>query len=143
IEHHAGQTTLSGEGSGFAGTTTLYGGTLLVGGADGAGSLGGTITVLNAARLGGTGVIGSAGSDVTIAAGGILAPGNSVGTLTVAGDVTFAADSIFEVEIIGGGTTPGVHNDLLSVGGAATLDGGTVQVVTLDPRTSYQQWQAY
>src|SRR5690606_6055538 len=116
----------AGDSSGFAGVTTLYGGTLLVGGTDGAGSLGGTVDVLDAARLGGSGTIGTAGSSVGIAAGGILAPGNSIGTLTIAGDVTFAAGSIFEVEIIGGGNTPGVHNDLLAVGGVATLNGGTV-----------------
>lgn len=57
--------------------------------------------------------------------------------------MTFAANSIFEVEIIGSGNTPGVHNDLLAVGGVATLEGGTVQVVTLDPEASYQEWQAY
>src|SRR5690606_20766839 len=121
ILHHAGHTTLTGDSSSFTGTTTVYGGTLLlVGGLDGAGSLGGTIDVLDTARLGGT---GAAGSLVSIATGGTLAPGKSIGTLTVAGDVTFAGGSIFEVEIIGGGNTPGVHNDLLSVDGIATLEG--------------------
>lgn len=143
IQHYAGHTTLTGDGSGFSGTTTLLGGTLLVGGADGTGNLGGGVEVRNTARLGGTGTIGTAGSMVSIASGGIVAPGNSIGTLSVAGDVTFAGGSIFEVEIIGGGNTPGVHSDLLSVAGAATLGGGTVNVITLDPRTSYQDGQTY
>ena len=142
VEHRAGHTTLTGDGSGFAGRTTLSGGTLIVG-LDGKGSLGGDIDALTSTRLGGSGTIGSPGSHVTIGSGATVAPGNSIGTLAVGGDVTFAADSIFEVEIAGGGTTPGVHNDLLRVDGMATLEGGTVDVVTLDPETSYQDWQVY
>ena len=142
VEHQAGHTTLTGDGSGFTGQTTLSGGTLFVG-AGGAGSLGGDIDVLASTLLGGSGTVGSPGSSVHIGGGAVVAPGNSIGTLTVAGDLTFAAGSTFEVEIGGGGTTPGVHNDLLSVGGSATLEGGTVEVVTLDPETSYQEWQVH
>src|SRR5690606_35868668 len=143
IEHYAGQTILAGDGAGFAGITTVRGGTLVIGGSDGTGSLGGTINVLDGARIGGTGTIGTAGSLVTVGAGGILAPGNSIGTLSVAGDLTFAAGSIFEVELAGGGNTPGVHNDLLQIGGVASLDGGTVSVIALDPQVSYQDGQIY
>jgi len=142
VEHAAGHTTLTGDGSGFTGLTTLSGGTLIVG-VDGAGSLGGDIDVLASTLLGGSGTVGSPGSMVHIGGGAVLAPGNAIGTLTVAGDVTLAADSTYEVEIAGGGTIPGVHNDLLSVAGTATLEGGTVEVVTLDPATSYQDWQVY
>src|SRR5690606_19582015 len=91
ILHYAGHTTLTGDSSGFAGSTAIHGGALLVGGADGAGSLGGAFEVLDTARLGGTGTVGSVGSLVSIASGGILAPGNSIGILTVAGDLRFEA----------------------------------------------------
>lgn len=143
IEHYAGHTTFTGDGSGFSGTTTLHGGTLLVGGTSALGRLGGNIDVLSGARFGGSGTVGTAGSLVSIASGGTLAPGSSIGTMAVVGDVTFAEGSIFEVEIIGGGNTAGLHNDLISVGGVATLEGGTVNVVALDPATSYQDGQVY
>ena len=59
---------------------------------------------------------------------GNVAAGNSIGTLTVNGNYTQAAGSAMAVEINNGGTTPGVNNDLVSVGGTTTLNGGTVNV---------------
>jgi len=70
---------------------------------------------LPAAFLGGNGTIGPA----TIA--GTLAPGFSIGTVTVAGDLTFAAPGVYLVEI--SPTTA----DRTNVTGAAML-GGAVQV---------------
>ncbi|WP_019171034.1 autotransporter domain-containing protein [Pseudaminobacter salicylatoxidans] len=119
----SGVLLLSGDSSGFAGTTTIAGGTLLLGDADGNGALGGNLDVLDGATLGGSGAIGSgAGSLITVAPGGTLAPGNSIGTLTVDGDLVFGAGSRFAVEVNPAGT----DSDLVEVIGTATLDGGSV-----------------
>src|SRR5690606_35939115 len=47
VKQGGGHLQLSGDSSGFAGTTTTMGGTLLVGNADGAGTLGGSLDILN------------------------------------------------------------------------------------------------
>ncbi len=118
----AGTLRLSGDSSGFAGATEVRGGTLLVG-ADGGGVLGGSLDVLSGATLGGSGTVGAgAGSTLTLASGGTLAPGNSIGTLTVDGDLTFEAGSRFEVEV----NPQGSASDLVAVTGNATLNGGSV-----------------
>src|SRR5690606_39021325 len=62
--------------------------------------------------------------------GGTLAPGNSIGTFTVAGDLTFLDGSTLEVETLADGST-----DLVTATGAVTIQGGTVAVRPLD--TSY------
>lgn len=116
-----GTVLLSGDSSGFAGTTALNAGTLLIGDTDGA--LGGSLDVLGSATLGGSGTIGSgAGSLITIASGGTIAPGNSTGTLTIDGDLVFAAGSRFAVEV----NPQGTDSDLVSVTGDARLEGGAV-----------------
>ena len=117
VEHHAGTTLFTGNGGSFSGTTSISGGTLLVGDASG-GSLGGAVSVLAGGTLGGSGMIGS----LTLASGATLSPGNSVGMLTVGGNVTFNAGSTYRAEIVGGAS------DLLSVGGTASL-AGTLQLV--------------
>jgi autotransporter-associated beta strand protein len=72
-----GRLTLSGVST-YTGATTVNGGTLLVNG-----SLNGTpVTVNNGGTLGGTGTIATAGQNVLVQAGGRLAPGASLGTLT-------------------------------------------------------------
>jgi outer membrane autotransporter protein len=53
---------------------------------------------------------------------GTLAPGHSIGTMTIDGDLTFGEDSIYEVEV-----SP-TAADLTNVTGLATL-AGTVQIV--------------
>jgi len=76
------------------------------------------VFALSGGTLGGTGHVGR----VDAGAGATVSPGNSVGTLTT-GDLTFAAGSIYEVEIARGAA------DLLNVIGTAILSGGTVNVV--------------
>ncbi|QCI68975.1 autotransporter domain-containing protein [Phreatobacter stygius] len=56
-------------------------------------------------------------------AGGTVAPGNSIGTLQVQGNIGFAAGSIYQVEI-----DPAGQSDRIAASGMATLAGGTVAV---------------
>lgn len=113
-----GTVSLTGDSTGFAGTTTV-GGTLLVADA----KVGGSVNVLDGAILGGSGTVGSgAGSLVRIASGGTLLPGHSIGTLTVDGDLIFASGSIYEVEA----NPKGADSDLVEVTGTVTLNGGSV-----------------
>ncbi len=119
----------TGDGSVYTGTTTVAGGLLSVNG-----TLGGAVKVLSGGALGGNGIMGS----VSIGSGGIVAPGNSIGTLHVNGDVTFAAGSFYQVELAGNGSS-----DLIAAAGQAILDGGTVELTAIDPQTSYQDGQTY
>ncbi|WP_169823027.1 autotransporter outer membrane beta-barrel domain-containing protein, partial [Methyloligella halotolerans] len=68
--------------------------------------------------------------------GGTIAPGNSIGTISVAGAVTFASGSTYEVEVDAAG-----NSDRIDATGTATLNGGRVQVLaqsgTYAPATSY------
>jgi len=123
----SGMLKLSGDSSGFSGSTSVENGILSVDG-----KLGGAINVLAGGRLQGSGTIGV----VTIA--GTIAPGNSIGTLNIAGDVALAAGSTYEVEIAGNGTS-----DRIVATGKATLGGGKVAVTALDAKTSYQEGQTY
>ncbi len=80
-------------------------------------------TVQSGGTLGGAGAITG-----QLILSGTLAPGNSIGTLTVNGNTTFNAGSTTEIEINDGGNTPGVHNDLIDVNGDVTINGGNVSV---------------
>lgn len=103
--------------TGTLNSTTVAGGTLAVNG-----SITSPILVSPAARLGGTGTITG---NVTVNGGAYLAPGNSIGTLSVTGDVSFGAGSVFQVE-----TTPSGLADRLAVDGNVTIgSGASVQVL--------------
>jgi subtilase-type serine protease len=96
------------------------------------GTIAGAVSVNAGGLLGGTGHVGG----VNALSGGTVAPGNSIGTLTVAGAVAFAPGSTYRVEANAAGQA-----DRIAAGGAATLAGGTVQVQAASgaysPRTSY------
>lgn len=133
-----GGVLLTGDSTDFAGTTSVAGGGLFVGDAEGNGALGGSVDVLKGAVLGGSGIVGSGvGSQVAIASGGTLSPGNSIGTLTVDGDLTFAQGSVYKVEVDPDGT----ESDLVDVTGTVTLDGGSVAHIgakgSYDLRSTY------
>ena len=109
----AGLLGLTGVSSGFTGATTVAGGTLAVNG-----RLGGTLDVLAAGRLQGIGTVGNS------IVSGTIAPGNSIGTLNVAGNITFNSGSTYEVEVNAQG-----DSDKIIASGKATINGGTVKVL--------------
>ncbi|EKF39809.1 outer membrane autotransporter barrel domain-containing protein [Nitratireductor indicus C115] len=108
-----GATVLSAHSSSFIGETAVTGGALIVNGI-----LGGVLSVGDGGTLGGSGTVG----DVTLSSGSVIAPGNSVGTLTVAGDITFDDGSIYEVEVDAAGS----GSDMIHASGRATLGSGSV-----------------
>ena len=87
------------------------------------------VTIQAGATLKGTGSVGS----LVIADGGILAPGNSPGTLDVVGDLTLNSGSISQFELDTAGVVGGGVNDLVAVGGNLTLDGQ----IDLIPQTNF------
>lgn len=111
----AGLTDLTGDSSAFTGTTAVANGTLAVDG-----TLGGILSVLAGGTLAGTGTVGT----TTVAAGGVIAPGHSPGTLHVNGDLTFDAGSTYAVDI-----SPNQSGDLIAGSGKVTINGGTVEAV--------------
>lgn len=109
-----GTLTLSGANS-YTGNTTIRDGKLVVDG-----SLASALVTVEGGALGGSGQVGS----VAVQSGGTLAPGNSIGTLTVSGSLSFAAGSTYQVEVNAAG-----QGDKIVVSGMATLNGGTVEVL--------------
>ncbi|MGY4290079.1 autotransporter-associated beta strand protein [Bradyrhizobium sp. LM2.7] len=116
-----GTTRLDGNSS-YSGATDVMAGKLGVNGSIASSSL---VTVHAGATLGGNGIVGT----TQINAGGMLAPGNSIGLLTVQGNLSFAAASSYMVEV------SGPSADRTNVTGIATLNGATVRA-TFD-RGSY------
>lgn len=111
----SGTTYLTGDSSSFTGTADVSGtGMLSVNG-----TLGGTVDVADGGRLQGSGTIGA----VDATSGGTVAPGNSIGTLSVSGAVSFASGSVYEVE------ANATSSDKIEATGAATLSGGTVSLI--------------
>jgi autotransporter-associated beta strand protein len=87
---NGGTLTLTGNNT-YSGGTMVNKGTLLVNNSTGSGVGVGAVTVASGSTLGGVGVIGGA---VTINSGGIFAPGNPVGTLTVSNHFTAGSGAI-------------------------------------------------
>lgn len=129
-----GRLNLTGTST-HTGNFNLNEGTLLVNG-----SLAGNATApqLNTAAntiLGGNGVIGSSAARRDVFATGIVAPGNSVGELTVFGNVSLLASSSLDVEIQNTGS-PGVAFDSLVING--TFDINPTAVLAGDLLGSFQ-----
>ncbi|MGX1499589.1 outer membrane autotransporter protein [Labrenzia sp. MBR-25] len=103
----AGTLTLTGVNT-HTGGTTVSGGRLVVNGRIGA-------TTLNGGTVGGSGTLGN----VTANSGSTIAPGNSIGTLNVAGNVSFAAGSTYDVEVDSAG-----NSDKIAATGTVTIDSG-------------------
>ncbi|WP_143190265.1 autotransporter outer membrane beta-barrel domain-containing protein, partial [Aureimonas altamirensis] len=111
IDVLAGRTILNAAHAGFGGISTISGGALQVNGI-----LGGTVDVLAGGRLEGNGFVGPTSN------AGTVAPGTSIGTLTILGDYV-GAGGILETEVVlGDDASP---TDLLAITGAST---GTTRV---------------
>ena len=106
----------------YAGTTAVNAGTLLVNGLH---SGGGQINVSAAATLGGSGTVG----DVVVADGGILAPGNSAGHLTV-NNLSLGAASVLNFELGAPSLVQNAGSDFVTVGNTLIL-GGTLNLSAL------------
>ncbi len=115
VKAGAGTLVLDGANT-YTGDTIIEGGRLAVNGDTRASAF----TVQSGGTLGGNGTVGR--TEVS----GRVAPGNSIGTLTVMGDYVQVPGSVLEIEIDGAGAA-----DLLDIRGNADLQGGEIQVLGL------------
>jgi fibronectin-binding autotransporter adhesin len=125
-----GTLTLSGSNS-LTGGTVVSNGTLRMAAT---GTLDGVTTVTNAGTIAGTGTVGT----LNINGGGVLAPGNSAGTLTATNGATWSQGGSYNWEIFDLANNPGTSWDLLDVTagtldltGITTAGGFTINLITL------------
>ncbi|MEO5758925.1 MAG: autotransporter domain-containing protein [Mesorhizobium sp.] len=111
VDAAGGKWTLGGGGT-FVNGVELVAGSLAVNG-----TLTGTVAVKTDARLGGTGTVGA----TTIDAGGVHAPGNSIGTQTVAGN--YVNHGMLQIE-----ATPSAA-DQVKVSGTVDIAGATLDLL--------------
>jgi autotransporter-associated beta strand protein len=114
IQAGPGTLILSGQST-YTGPTTVEAGILSV-----TGSITSDVIVNSGAALSGSGTVGS----TTINAGGLLAPANPGGALTVQGNLVFATAGAYLVEIAGNAA------DRVNVIGSATLAGNLFVALT-------------
>ena len=114
-QNGAGTTVLTAVNT-YTGPTFVNAGTLVVDGS----IANSAVTVGAGATLAGIGTVGA----TTIVSGGTFAPGNSPGTMTVAGNLAFQSGALYLVQV--NPSTASSAN--VTAGGSATL-GGTVQAV--------------
>jgi len=114
-----GMVTLTGNNT-YSGGTMVNKGTLLVNNSSGSGTGSGPLMVASGGTLSGDGVIGGA---VTINSGGIYAPGNPVGTLTVSNNFTAAGGAILNYTL---GTSSGltIVSSNLNLSGTLNITAG-------------------
>ncbi|HWA42607.1 MAG TPA: autotransporter domain-containing protein [Hypericibacter adhaerens] len=115
VKQGTGRFVLTGTSSGYTGDTEVSAGALIVNGDIG----NSPVTVDAGALLGGGGTVGA--TDIA----GTIAPGNSIGTLTVTGNYDQQSGSTYEVEI-----DPSGASDLVHATGSATIDPNTTVNVT-------------
>ncbi len=119
VKEGAGNLILSGTNT-YTGTTTVNDGRLAVNGS----IAGSAVTVSSGGDLGGSGTIGS------LSLNGRLTPGNSIGTLNVAGSVNLNAGSTYEVEI-----DDALAADRLAATGSVTIDPAAAISILAAPGT--------
>lgn len=117
-----GTQKLSGNNT-YTGLTTVEEGTLIV-----SGSLAGPLDVSASGLLKGSGTIAG-----IVTSTGRIAPGESIGTITFLSDFTNNGGD-YDVEVNGLG-----QSDLISVGGNAQLNGGVVEVSSVDGTFLFRQ----
>ena len=117
----AGQMSFTGDGGSFVGTFAVTGGEFKING-----TLGGTLDFAGG-TLSGSGQLG----DLNMNAG-VLAPGNSIGTLNASGDVFIAAGTRYDVEIAANGTS-----DRIASLGNVTIAGGEVIPIATGDEAAY------
>jgi autotransporter-associated beta strand protein len=109
-----GEVTLTGNSAGFAGTTTVSSGDLAVGSASTTSAeLGGDVIVTSGAAVSGHGTIGGTLTNTS----GVVAPGGSVGTLTINGNYTQGPAGTLAVQLTPAGASK------LVVAGTVSLQG--------------------
>lgn len=114
VKTTSGTVILDGVNS-YTGGTTVAGGTLEVGDITAPGaSIAGNTVVESGATLAGHGTVGG---NVTNTSGGIVAPGGTIGTLTVGGNYTQGSTSTLQIEVSPTGASR------LNVSGTASLAG--------------------
>jgi autotransporter-associated beta strand protein len=142
----------------YTGGTTVSGGTLRVGNASGTSATGtGAVNVTGTGAVGSGGTLGGNGfitGTVTISSataanqGGTIAPGNSIGTITV-GNMVWQPNGTYVVEHDpNSSATPGTTNDLISSPGTLDLSGlvggpFTISLVPTVPGPTPSVQQAY
>jgi len=99
----------------YTGDTQINAGTLYINGSNTAS----TVNINTSGILGGSGNVGAVN-----VSGGTISPGNSIGTLTVNGNLDFSGAGIYEVEVDAAG-----QSDLIVVTSQADLSSGVVNVV--------------
>lgn len=114
IKQGPGSQKLSGINT-YTGLTTIQEGSLIL-----TGSLAGNVNIDPLGILRGTGTVGG-----NVVNAGSLSPGESIGTLTILGNLSNSAN--YDVEVNGLGQT-----DLINVSGTAALNGGSVIVSSVD-----------
>ncbi|MCC6156096.1 MAG: autotransporter-associated beta strand repeat-containing protein, partial [Candidatus Hydrogenedentes bacterium] len=117
LKDGAGTLNLGGANT-YAGTTVISNGTLAINGFH----LGGGQYTVAGGSLGGTGLIDAA---VHVLAGGVIAPGNSIGALTVSN--SFDLDGVLQIELANAAGPGAGLGDLLDVNGFFDITNGTVQ----------------
>jgi outer membrane autotransporter protein len=129
VKQGTGSFNLTGAST-YSGPTTVSAGRLAVNGSI-ANSI---VTVQNGATLGGNGTV----KGVIAQSGAIVAPGNSIGTLNVAGNYSQAAGSTYQVELTSTG-----QNDKINATGTATIENGAMLAVTKTDAADYVQGTRY
>jgi autotransporter-associated beta strand protein len=108
----------------YSGHTTVGAGTLAING-----SLASLVTVSNGSTLGGTGALLQA----TVNSGGHVAPGNSIGTLTVRDNLSLASGALLDFEL----GPPTASDQIATPYGTLVLNGQQFSDFTFTPREGF------